>query len=380
MNKIYLDNQATTPIDSRVLDAMLPYLKHKFGNPASRSHAYGWEASEATEIAREYVSQIIGATPKEIVFTSGATESINLALIGFVKSEPNCHVITTKTEHKATLDVCEHLKKLGCSISYLSVDKWGIINVDDLISKITNNTKLVSILHANNEIGVIQPIDEIGKICDERGISFHIDAAQSVGKVALDVTKSNIHLLSFSAHKMYGPKGIGALYVRRKNPRIELEPIIIGGGHENGFRSGTLSVHNIVGFGEACKIFLENNGDENSRIKALRNRLLEGLSHEIGNMEINGSMENRLNGNLNIRFPYVKSDSLIMAIRDIALSSGSACTSASIQPSHVLQALGLTKEEAHSSIRIGIGRFNTEEEIDYTIERISTTVNNLLRR
>ncbi len=376
MDKIYLDNQATTPVDNRVLEAMLPYLKNKYGNPASRSHAFGWEANEATEIAREHVSQIIGASPKEIIFTSGATESINLALIGFVKSEPNCHVITTKTEHKATLDVCEHLENLGCNISYLSVDKFGLINVDDLKSKITHNTKLVSILHANNEIGVLQPIDEIGEICNEKGIVFHVDAAQSVGKVDFDVVNSNIHLLSFSAHKMYGPKGIGALYIRRKNPRIELEPIIIGGGHENGLRSGTLSVHNIVGFGEACKILLENNGDENIRIKSLRNHLLEGLSQKIGNIKINGSMDYRLDGNLNIRFPHVKSDSLIMAIRDIALSSGSACTSASIQPSHVLQALGLSKEEAHSSIRIGIGRFNTKDEIDYTIERISTTVNN----
>ena len=376
MDKIYLDNQATTPVDNRVLEAMLPYLKNKFGNPASRSHVFGWEANDAIEIAREHVSQIIGASPSEIVFTSGATESINLALIGFVKSEPNCHVITTKTEHKATLDVCKHLQNLGCKISYLPVDKFGLINIDDFKSKINHNTKLVSILHANNEIGVIQPIDEIGEICKERGIIFHVDAAQSVGKINFDVINSNIHLLSISAHKIYGPKGIGALYIRRKNPRIELEPIIIGGGHENGLRSGTLSVHNIVGFGEACKIFLEHNGDENSRIKSLRNQLLEGLSKKIRHIEINGSMDYRLDGNLNIRFPHVKSDSLIMAIRDIALSSGSACTSTNIQPSHVLQALGLSKKEAHSSIRIGIGRFNTKDEIDYTIERISATVNN----
>ena len=376
MNKIYLDNQATTQIDPIVLDTMIPYLKNKFGNSSSRSHAFGWEAEEAVDIAREHVSTLIGATPQEIIFTSGATESINLALKGStqIKSTKK-HIITFKTEHKAVLDICEFLENSGFEITYLSVKNNGLIDLKKLKSAIRKDTLLISVLHANNEIGVIQPIAEIGEICDSNNLIFHVDAAQSIGKIPIDVKKMNIHLLSISAHKFYGPKGCGALYIRRKNPAIKLTPIIHGGGHEKGFRSGTLAVHNIVGLGKACEISQEKMEEESIRIKILRDKLLDGLKDKIPDLIINGTMDYRLTGNLNVCFPSTKSDSIIMSMRDIALSSGSACKSASIQPSHVLKALGLTKQESHASIRFGIGRFNTEEEIDYTIRKVINTVN-----
>lgn len=376
MNKIYLDNQATTQIDPIVLDAMIPYLKNKFGNSSSRSHAFGWEAEEAVDIAREHVSTLIGATPQEIIFTSGATESINLALKGStqIKSTKK-HIITFKTEHKAVLDICEFLENSGFEITYLSVKNNGLIDLKKLKSAIRKDTLLISVLHANNEIGVIQPIAEIGEICDSNNLIFHVDAAQSIGKIPIDVKKMNIHLLSISAHKFYGPKGCGALYIRRKNPTIKLTPIIHGGGHEKGFRSGTLAVHNIVGLGKACEISQEKMEEESIRIKILRDKLLDGLKDKIPDLIINGTMDYRLTGNLNVCFPSTKSDSIIMSMRDIALSSGSACKSASIQPSHVLKALGLTKQESHASIRFGIGRFNTEEEIGYTIRKVINTVN-----
>lgn len=376
MNKIYLDNQATTQIDPIVLDAMIPYLKNKFGNSSSRSHAFGWEAEEAVDIAREHVSTLIGATPEEIIFTSGATESINLALKGSaqIKSTKK-HIITFKTEHKAVLDICEFLENSGFEITYLSVKNNGLIDLKKLKSAIRKDTLLISVLHANNEIGVIQPIAEIGEICDSNNLIFHVDAAQSIGKIPIDVKKMNIHLLSISAHKFYGPKGCGALYIRRKNPTIKLTPIIHGGGHEKGFRSGTLAVHNIVGLGKACEISQQKMEEESIRIKILRDKLLDGLKDKIPDLIINGTMDYRLTGNLNVCFPSIKSDSIIMSMRDIALSSGSACKSASIQPSHVLKALGLTKQESHASIRFGIGRFNTEEEIDYTIRKVINTVN-----
>jgi cysteine desulfurase len=376
VNKIYLDNQATTQIDPIVLDTMIPYLKNKFGNSSSRSHAFGWEAEEAVDVAREHVSTLIGATPQEIIFTSGATESINLALKGStqIKSTKK-HIITFKTEHKAVLDICEFLENSGFEITYLSVKNNGLIDLKKLKSAIRKDTLLISVLHANNEIGVIQPIAEIGEICDSNNLIFHVDAAQSIGKIPIDVKKMNIHLLSISAHKFYGPKGCGALYIRRKNPAIKLTPIIHGGGHEKGFRSGTLAVHNIVGLGKACEISQQKMEEESIRIKILRDKLLDGLKDKIPDLIINGTMDYRLTGNLNVCFPSTKSDSIIMSMRDIALSSGSACKSASIQPSHVLKALGLTKQESHASIRFGIGRFNTEEEIDFTIRKVINTVN-----
>ena len=378
MNKIYLDNQATTPLDPSVLDAMMPYLTSKFGNAASRSHAFGWEAKEAVDIAREQVATLIGATPQEIIFTSGATESINLALKGSAQIESTKrHIITFKTEHKAVLDICEFLENSGFEITYLPVNSDGLIDLKKLKLAIRKDTFLISVLHANNEIGVIQPITEIGEICNTHNLIFHVDAVQSIGKIPIDVEKMNIHLLSISAHKIYGPKGCGALYIRRKNPRIELTPIIHGGGHEKGFRSGTLAVHNIVGLGKACEISQQQMAEESTRIKLLRDKLLDGLKYKIPNLIINGTMDYRLPGNLNVCFPSTKSDSIMMSMRDIALSSGSACTSASIQPSHVLKALGLTKEESHASIRFGISRFNTGAEIDYTIDRVINTVNRI---
>jgi len=378
MNKIYLDNQATTPLDPSVLDAIMPYLTSKFGNAASRSHAFGWEAEDAVDIAREQVATLIGATPQEIIFTSGATESINLALKGSTQIEPTKkHIITFTTEHKAVLDICEFLENSGFEITYLPVNSDGLIDLKKLKLAIRKDTFLISVLHANNEIGVIQPITEIGEICNTHNLIFHVDAAQSVGKIPIDVEKMNIHLLSISAHKIYGPKGCGALYIRRKNPRIELTPIIHGGGHEKGFRSGTLAVHNIVGLGKACEISQQQMTEESIQIKLLRDKLLDGLKSEIPNLIINGTMDYRLTGNLNVCFPSAKSDSIMMSMRNIALSSGSACTSASIQPSHVLKALGLTKEESHASIRFGIGRFNTEAEINYTIDKVIDTVNKI---
>ena len=378
-NLIYLDNQATTQIDPVVLEAMMPFMTSKFGNAASRSHAFGWEAEEAVDISREQIAELICATPQEIIFTSGATESINLALKGAAtdKADIGKHIITLETEHKAVLDVCKTLDNVGFDISYLPIQKNGLIDLEVFKNAIRKDTVIVSILHANNEIGVIQPVEKIGQICHENGIIFHVDAAQSVGKIPIDVDRINIDLLSISAHKLYGPKGTGALYIRRKNPRISLLPIIHGGGHEKGFRSGTLAVHNIVALGTACEVAAETMDSESKRLKELRDILLLGLQDSLDDIIINGDLKERLPGNLNVSFPSAKSDSVMMGMRTIALSSGSGCTSASIQPSHVLKALGLSKELAHASIRFGIGRFNTRKEIEFTINKVIQTVNSI---
>ena len=374
MNRIYLDNQATTPIDPIVLNSMMPYLTDKFGNPSSKTHQFGWEAQEAIDISREQIAELIKAYPQEIFFTSGATESINLAIKGSAyKQTSKKHIITLKTEHKAVLDVCNFLNNSGFDITYLPIENDGLINLDKLINEIRTDTFLISILHANNEIGVIQPIANIGEICKSKNIIFHVDAAQSVGKIPIDVKKMNINLLSISAHKIYGPKGCGALYVDRINDG--LLPLNHGGGHENGLRAGTLGVHNIVGLGKACEISSHIMVKEGIRIKGLRNKLIAGLQSHIPNIIINGSMEHRLDGNLNIYLPLKNSESIIMNMREIALSNGSACTSKTIEPSHVLIALGLNKKQTISSIRFGIGRFNTESEIEYTINKIKDVLN-----
>ena len=376
---IYLDNHATTPVDPRVLDEMLPYLKEKFGNASSRNHQYGWEAEAAVEKAREQVAKLIGATAKEIVFTSGATESDNLAIKGVAEMyrEKGNHIVTCVTEHKAVLDTCKHLEKQGFRVTYLPVGKDGLVSLDELRRALDDKTILVSIMFANNEIGVVQPIAEIGKICRERGILFHTDAVQAVGKIAVDVNQQNIDIASISAHKIYGPKGVGALYVRRKNPRVQLTAIIDGGGHERGMRSGTLNVPGIVGLGKACELSQQEMTQEATRLTALRDRLKEKILAGLDEVYINGSMEHRLPGNLNISFAYVEGESLLMGINDVAVSSGSACTSATLEPSYVLKALGTGDELAHSSIRFGIGRFNTQAEIDYVAARVIETVKRL---
>ena len=373
MQQIYLDNQATTAIDPGVFQAMEPWFKDKFGNAASRNHAYGWEAEEAVEIAREAVAAIINALPKEIIFTSGATEANNLALQGAARfyQEQGQHIITIKTEHKAVLDVCGYLEKEGFEITCLPVGKDGILDVNKLADAIRPDTILVSVMHANNEIGVIQPIKEIGALCKSKEIIFHVDAAQSVGKIPVDVIEMNIDLLSISAHKLYGPKGVGALYVRRKNPRVQLQPIMFGGGHERGIRSGTLPVPNIVGMGRACDLAADVMIEENLRISQLRDTLLKGIRAENLNASINGSMEHRIAGNLNMSFPGANNEAIIAAVPDIAISSGSACTTSTMEPSHVLLALGMSKEEAYSSLRFGIGRFNTEEDIKIAVKSIN---------
>jgi cysteine desulfurase len=376
---IYMDYHATTPVDPRVLEAMRPYFNEEFGNAASRNHSFGWDAEEAVENARKQVADLIGATPKEIVFTSGATESDNLAIKGIAEMyrERGDHIITAVTEHKAVLDSCKRLEKYGFHVTYLPVDKDGLIDPEDVKKAITDKTILISIMLANNEIGVIQPIAEIGKIARERGIFMHTDAVQGVGKIPFNVNDFNVDLVSMSAHKMYGPKGIGALYVRRKNPRVQLVPIIDGGGHERGMRSGTLNVTGIVGFGKACQIAREELTEEMKRIRTLRDRLRDGLMSRIPEVYTNGHPDKRLPGNLNVSFAYVEGESLLMGIKDIAVSSGSACTSASLEPSYVLKALGVGEELAHSSIRFGIGRFNTEEEVDFTINQVTESVNKL---
>ncbi len=376
---IYLDNHATTPVDSRVLDEMLPYLKDKFGNASSRNHQFGWEAEAAVEKAREQMAKLIGATAKEIVFTSGATESDNLAIKGVAEMyrEKGDHIVTCVTEHKAVLDTCKHLEKQGFRVTYLPVGKDGLISLDDLRRALDGKTTLVSIMFANNEIGVVQPIAEIGKICRERGILFHTDAVQAVGKLPVDVNQQNIDIASISAHKIYGPKGVGALYVRRKNPRVQLTAIIDGGGHERGMRSGTLNVPGIVGLGKACELCQQEMTQEAARLTALRDRLKEKILAGLDEVYINGSMEHRLPGNLNISFAYVEGESLLMGINDVAVSSGSACTSATLEPSYVLKALGTGDELAHSSIRFGIGRFNTQAQIDYVAARVIETVKRL---
>jgi cysteine desulfurase len=376
---IYLDNHATTPMDPRVLEAMIPYFTGKFGNAASRNHQFGWEAEAGVENAREQIAKLVGATAKEIIFTSGATESNNLAIKGVAEmyKEKGNHIITAVTEHKAVLDTCKRLEKYGYRVTYLPVNAEGLINLDDLKRAIDDKTILVSIMAANNEIGVLQPIDEIGKLCKEKGILFHSDAVQAVGKVPIDVNKSNISLMSLTGHKLYGPKGVGALYVRRKNPRVQLSAIIDGGGHERGMRSGTLNVPGIVGFGKACEIAMQEMAEESKRLRALRDRLKDKLLANLDETHVNGSMEQRLPGNLNISFVYVEGESLLMGINDIAVSSGSACTSATLEPSYVLKALGLGDDVAHSSIRFGIGRFNNEAEIDYVADKMITTVKKL---
>ena len=374
---IYLDNSATTPVDPRVAEKMIPYLVEKFGNPASRSHSFGWEAEAAVEEAREHVARLVNADPKEIVWTSGATESDNLAIKGAAHfyGGKGKHLITVKTEHKAVLDTCRELEREGFEVTYLDVQENGLIDLNVLQAAIRPDTILVSVMFVNNEIGVVQPIAEIGEICRAKGIIFHVDAAQATGKVDIDLSTLKVDLMSFSAHKMYGPKGIGALYVRRK-PRVRLEAQMHGGGHERGFRSGTLPTHQIVGMGEAFRIAGEEMAEENQRVRALRDRLLNGLSG-IEHTFVNGDLAHRVQHNLNISFAYVEGESMLMAIKDLAVSSGSACTSASLEPSYVLRALGREDELAHSSIRFTLGRFTTEEEIDYAIKLLHEKIGKL---
>jgi cysteine desulfurase len=376
---IYLDYSATTPVDPRVADKMMQYLtmQGKFGNPASRSHKFGWEAEEAVENARTHVATLINASSKEIIWTSGATESDNLAIKGVAHfyQKKGKHIITSKTEHKAVLDTCRQLEREGFEVSYLDPESNGLIDLKKLEAAIREETILVSLMHANNEIGVISDIAKIGEITRAHQILFHVDAAQSPGKVPIDLQTMKVDLMSFSAHKIYGPKGIGALYVRRK-PRVRLEAQIHGGGHERGMRSGTLPTHQIVGMGEAFRIAKEEMETENERIRKLRDRLWNGLN-DIEELYINGDMEHRLPGNLNLSFNYIEGESLIMALKDLAVSSGSACTSASLEPSYVLRALGRNDELAHSSIRFSIGRFTTEEDIDYAIPLIRNNIEKL---
>ncbi|ALE55274.1 cysteine desulfurase IscS [Paraburkholderia sp. GV068] len=371
---IYMDYSATTPVDPRVVDKMIPYLREQFGNPASRSHSYGWTAERAVEEARENVAALVNADPREIIWTSGATESDNLAIKGaahFYKSKGK-HIITVKTEHKAVLDTCRELEREGFEVTYLDVQDDGLIDLEKFKAALRPDTILVSVMSVNNEIGVIQDIEAIGEITREKGIIFHVDAAQATGKIDIDLQKLKVDLMSFSAHKTYGPKGIGALYVRRK-PRVRIEAQMHGGGHERGMRSGTLATHQIVGMGEAFRIAREEMATENERIRMLRDRLLRGLS-EIDEVYVNGDMEKRVPHNLNISFNFVEGESLIMAVKDVAVSSGSACTSASLEPSYVLRALGRNDELAHSSIRFTVGRFTTEQDVDYVINLLKTKI------
>jgi len=375
---VYLDYQATTPCDPRVVDAMLPWFTEKFGNPHSRNHRYGWEAEEAVEKAREQIAALIGADSKEIIFTSGATESNNLALKGvahFYKEKKN-HIITVVTEHKCVLDTCRHLEQEGFSVTYLPVKTNGLIDLAALEAAITDQTAIVSVMAVNNEIGVIQPIAEIGALCHRKGAFFHTDCAQAVGKIPLDVNAMNIDLMSISAHKLYGPKGIGALYVRRR-PRVRLVPLITGGGQERGMRSGTLPTPLCVGFGEACAIAKDEMGAEAERLMDLRNRLLGGLRQRLPEIYVNGDLDNRVPGNLNISFAFVEGEGLMMGVKELAVSSGSACTSASLEPSYVLRALGVDVEMAHTSLRFGLGRFTTSEDIDFAIDHIVEAVEHL---
>ena len=376
---IYMDNHATTPLDPRVLEAMMPFLTNQFGNAASRNHSFGWEAEEAVEKARKEVAALIGADPREIVYTSGATESDNLAVKGvaWMYREKGDHIITCVTEHKAILDTCKHLEKDGFRVTFLPVDNKGFVNLDDLRNAITDKTILISIMTANNEVGTVQDIKAIGKIARERGVLFHTDAVQAVGKIPFNVNELNVDIASISAHKFYGPKGVGALYVRRRNPRVLLTPIIDGGGHERGMRSGTLNVPGIVGFGKAAQIAREDLQKESAEMFRLREKLRTTLERELDELYINGDLEKRLPGNLNMSFAYVEGESLLMGINDIAVSSGSACTSASLEPSYVLKALGVGEDLAHTSIRFGIGRFNTEEEVDYVASRVIEVVRRL---
>ncbi|HUO03744.1 MAG TPA: IscS subfamily cysteine desulfurase [Candidatus Binataceae bacterium] len=377
---IYMDNHATTRIDSRVLDAMMPYLTDKFGNAASRNHSFGWEAEEAVDKGRNQVAALIGAKAKEIIFTSGATESDNLAIKGvleFYKDKGN-HIITCVTEHKAVLDSCRALERTGkATVTYLPVDKYGQVDPDEVRKAITDKTVLITIMWANNEIGTIHKIHEIGKLAKEKGIIFHCDAVQAIGKVPVDVEKAGVDIASISGHKLYGPKGVGAIYIRSKGPRVRVTPIIDGGGHERGMRSGTLNVPGIVGLGAACEIAGREMAEETERLLSLRNKLHAGLSERLDEIYLNGHPTERLPGNLNMSFAYVEGESLLMGLNDIAVSSGSACTSATLEPSYVIRALGIDDELAHSSIRFGLGRFNTEEEVDFVTGRVEREVKRL---
>jgi cysteine desulfurase len=374
-----MDYHATTPVDPRVLEAMLPYFTETFGNAASRNHAFGWAAEEAVTKARDQVAALIGAKAREVIFTSGATESNNLAIKGVAEMyrEKGNHIITCVTEHKAVIDACKKLEKQGARVTYLPVQKDGRISLDDLRAAITDKTILITIMAANNEIGVLQPVAEIGKIAKEKGVFFHTDAVQAAGKVPFDVEEAQADLVSLSAHKMYGPKGMGALYVRRRNPRVLLAEQISGGGHERGMRSGTLNVPGIVGFGKAAELAREEMATEGERLRGLRDRLNEKFHANLDEIFVNGSMEHRLPHNLNISFAYVEGESLLMGINDVAVSSGSACTSASLEPSYVLKALGAGDDLAHSSIRFGLGRWTTEEEVDYVVEKLTSVVRRL---
>jgi cysteine desulfurase len=376
---IYFDNHATTQVDPRVVQAMLPYFTEKFGNAASRNHPFGWAGEEAVENARAQVASLIGATPKEIIFTSGATESDNLMIKGVAEMyrEKGNHIITQAIEHKAVLDTCKRLEKDGFEVTYLPVGKDGRVNPEGVRKAITPKTILITIMYANNEIGIINPVQEIGKIAKEHGVFFASDGVQAVGKIPVDVQKDNIDLLAISAHKIYGPKGVGALYVRRRNPRVQLAAIIDGGGHERGMRSGTLNVPGIVGLGAACEIAQKEMAQESVRLAKLRDRLKAGLEAKLDEVFVNGSLEHRLPNNLNMSFAYVEGESLLMGINDIAVSSGSACTSATLEPSYVLKALGVGEDLAHTSIRFGLGRFNTEEEVDYVTDKMVTVVTKL---
>jgi cysteine desulfurase len=376
---IYMDYHATTPMDPRVFATMKPYFLETYGNAASRNHSFGWEAEEAVEKSRKQIASLIGATAKEIVFTSGATESNNLALKGVAEmyAEKGNHIITAATEHKAILDTCKRLEKHGVRVTYLPVQTNGLVDMDQLQAAITDKTILISLMYANNEIGVLQPIAEIGKLAKSKGVLLHTDATQAVGKVPVNVIKDNIDLMSLSGHKMYGPKGVGALYVRRKGPRVQLTSQMDGGGHERGMRSGTLNVPGIVGLGEACALCQAEMAEESKRLGHLRDKLRDKLQAELDETYINGTMEHRLPNNLNISFAYVEGESLLMGINDIAVSSGSACTSATLEPSYVLKALGAGDDLAHSSIRFGLGRFNTEEEVDYVAAKVIDVVKKL---
>ena len=367
---IYLDYQATTPMDERVLSAMLPYFRERFGNAASRNHTFGWEAEKAVETARAQIATLIHAEPKEIVFTSGATESDNLAIKGVAEMyrDQGRHIITAPTEHKAVLDTCKRLEQEGCEVTMLPVDKTGLVRVDDLAKAIRKDTVLVTLMAANNEVGTVAPIAEIGRLCKERGVLFHTDATQAVGKIPVDVEKMGIDLLSISGHKMYGPKGVGALYVRRRSPRVRLMSQMDGGGHERGMRSGTLNVPSIVGLGKACELCGEEMESEMRRLTGLRDRLWKRLTTDLDEIFLNGHPTQRLPGNLNVSFAYVEGEGLMMGMKDLAVSSGSACTSASLEPSYVLRALGVGEDLAHTSIRFGFGRFTTPEEIDQAAE------------
>ena len=376
---IYLDNHSTTPVDPRVVEAMLPYFHPKFGNAASRNHSFGWQAEEAVNSARRSVAKLVGADPREIIFTSGATESDNLALLGMAEflHEQGDHIITSPIEHKAILDTCQALAQRGFRVTYLDVDAQGGIDLDQLRDAIEEKTILVSLMAANNEIGTLHPLAAIGRICREKNVRFHTDATQGVGHMNLDVEAMQIDLASYTAHKIYGPKGVGALYVRRRKPRVRLSPQIFGGGHERGMRSGTLNVPGIVGFGKACELLMSEGRREYERILNLRERLHRGITREIEYVELNGHPTERHPGNCNLSFGFVEGESMLMGIEEIAVSSGSACTSASLEPSYVLRHLGVGDDMAHSSIRFGIGRFNTEAEVDYTIRRVVETVSRL---